>query len=116
MWNDLAVLGGTTVPPGTAVPLVVRPGLCVSRFFVFGVAFHSATFPCFSSCFRVLERGLKSPQTLDSALNSCFWIGNYEDLTIVLPSSFNLFKFVFILSSLGLLFLGFVCVLQWLLI
>jgi len=36
-----------------------------------------------------------------------FGFANCEDLMIVLPSSINLFKFVFILCSPELLFLGF---------
>ena len=109
---------GTGWPCHLARPCQVgRPQVLLFRnFFCSGHLSFRVFFLCFSSGFRVLERCLRESSNFRLALNSCFWIANCEDLTIVLPSIINLFKFVFILSSLGLLFLGFLCVLQWLLI
>jgi len=53
IWHGLAVPGGTTVPCGRC------PGLICSQFFSFGDLSIPQIFPCFSSCFRVLERGLR---------------------------------------------------------
>jgi len=48
-WHRLAVLGGTTVPPGTAVPGLADARLC--GFAIFGLFFY-----VFASCFAELSR------------------------------------------------------------
>ena len=85
---------------GTAVPLVMRQGLCVSQFFVFGRFFHSAFFLAFFSSFRVLERGWRESQNLDLGFEFMLWIGDLSRFNNCSTFSINLYKFVLLLSPL----------------
>jgi len=112
MWHGLAVLGGTTVPPGTTT--LVRRGLSLFRDCFFGELFHFHSFFFLSSYFRVLERGLRESSKLRLSLSIyAFGLTIYQDSTIVLPSASiytSLFFSLLLFNSCS----RFLCVFQWL--
>ena len=108
MWHDLAVLGGMTVPLCMAWPCHLHD------LSFFGELFHFRTFSFLSSCFRVLERGLRGSSKLRFSLSIyAFGLTIYQDSTIVLPSASidtSLFVSLLLFDSCS----RFLCVFQWL--
>ena len=83
-------------------------GISCFRDFFRREFFHSALFPFFSSCFKVLERGLRESSKLRFSLSIyAFGLTNYQDSTIVLPLASIYTSLFFSLFSSLILGLGF---------